>query len=131
MEKDKKDSPILIQVGIMLGILFISNILSKMMPASFPVPTPVWGLVILYLLLTFKVIKIEQVEKISNFFIGILGFLFVPSGIQLYQNLEIIKEDGLRLILVIIFSTIILLVVIAYTSRILINIKKKISHERK
>lgn len=125
-ETPKKDAPVLIQIGIMFLVLFVSSVLSALMPASFPVPTPVWGLVILYLLLTFKIIKVEQVERVSTFFISILGFLFVPSGIQLYQNIDIIQKDGLRLIIVIVLSTIILLVVVAYTARLLIAIRKRL-----
>lgn len=82
-ETTKKAAPLLTQLGIFGVILFVSSLISALFPANFPVPTPVIGLVILYLLLTFKIIKPEQVEKVGSFFIGILGFLFVPSGIQL------------------------------------------------
>jgi holin-like protein len=125
---EKKPSNVLTQIVIYAAVLFVSSILSALMPKSFPIPVPVWGLIILYILLTTKVIKLHQVEKMSTFLIGIIGFLFVPSGIQLYQNLDIIKDDGLKLILAIIFSTIIILVVIAFTTKLVIFISNKIRH---
>lgn len=123
----KKETPIITQLSIFISILFVSNIISSFFPSSFPVPTPLIGLVLLYLLLTTKVIKVSQVEKVGDFFIGILAFLFIPSGIQLAPSLDVLSHDGVKIIGMTIFSTIVLLVVIASTTSIIIHIKQKIS----
>ncbi|WP_125767724.1 CidA/LrgA family protein [Companilactobacillus furfuricola] len=125
-EEKKEPSNILVQIAIFVSVLFVSNILAMYMPESFPVPAPVWGLLILYFLLTTKIVKLHQVEQMSTFLISIIGFLFVPSGVQLYTHLEIIKSDGVMLILAIIISTIVLLVVISYTAKFIIMISSKI-----
>lgn len=124
--KETKDASILIQMGIFAGILFVSSIISPMFPASFPVPTPVIGLVLLYLLLTVHVIKIEWVEKFANFLIGFIAFLFVPSGIQLTASLDIMRAQGVQVVATIVISTVILLVVIAYTASFFIWVKKTV-----
>lgn len=124
--KETKDAPILIQMGIFAGILLVSSIISPMFPASFPVPTPVIGLVLLYLLLTVHVIKIEWVEKFANFLIGFIAFLFVPSGIQLTASLDIMRAQGVQVVATIVISTVILLVVIAYTASFFIWVKKTV-----
>ena len=126
-EQEHKPAPFLEQAGIFMGILFVSANLSALMPKSFPVPTPVWGLLILYILLSTKIVKLYQVEKMGEFLIGLIGFLFVPSGIQLYKDLSTIGSAGVPLILAIIIATIILLVVVSYTAIIIIKIKKKIT----
>lgn len=123
----KKETPIITQLSIFISILFVSNIISSFFPSSFPVPTPLIGLVLLYLLLTTKVIKVSQVEKVGDFFIGILAFLFIPSGIQLAPSLDVLSHDGVKIVGMTIFSTIVLLVVIASTTSIIIHIKQKIS----
>ncbi|WP_125707891.1 CidA/LrgA family protein [Companilactobacillus zhongbaensis] len=125
-EKEKEPSNILVQIAIFVSVLFVSNILAMFMPKSFPVPAPVWGLLILYFLLTTKIVKLHQVEQMSTFLISIIGFLFVPSGVQLYTHLDIIKSDGIMLIIAIIISTIVLLVVISYTAKFIIAISSKI-----
>jgi Putative effector of murein hydrolase LrgA len=127
-EENKKPAGILTQIAIYATVLFISSILSLIMPKSFPVPVPVWGLIILYVLLTTHVVKLHQVEQLSKFLIGIIGFFFVPSGVQLYKSLDLIKEDGITLIIVIIASTIVLLVTVTFTARVFISISKKIRH---
>ncbi|MFD1418214.1 CidA/LrgA family protein [Companilactobacillus keshanensis] len=130
-EEEQKDaSPVIIQLGIFAAVLFVSNILSVIMPKAFPVPVPVWGLIILYVLLTTHVVKLHQVEKLSGFLIGIIGVFFVPSGIQMYKSLDLIKEDGITLIIAIIASTIILLITVTFTARLFISISKKIRNRR-
>lgn len=132
MDKTKesaKDAPLLIQMLIYAAILFVSQFISDSMPKSFPLPTPVIGLVLLYLLLTFKIIKVEWVDSFGAAMIGLIGFLFVPSGISLAGNLKIMREEGVQLVIVILIATIILLVVTAYTTRILNWVKNKITHQ--
>lgn len=130
-QAEKKDAPILIQMGIFAAILFVSSLISPWLASvlpKFPVPTPVIGLIILYLLLTLHIVKLEWVDKFATFMIGFIAFLFVPSGVQLTASLDIMKAQGLQLVTVIIISTVILLVVIAYTTSLFIWIKKNVFH---
>ena len=98
MKKEKtKSAPILVQMFIYAAILFVAQIISDLMPKSFPVPTPVIGLVLLYVLLTFHVIKVEWVDSFGSALISLIGFMFVPSGISLAANLKIMQTQGLQL----------------------------------
>ncbi len=126
-DKSHKSAPVLVQLGIYAGILWISSIISSFFPRDFAVPTPVIGLVLLYLLLTFKIIKLEWVEDFGMFLISIVGFLFVPSGIQIADDLSILKTEGVQVIFVILVATIALLVVTAYVTRVIITIHQKIT----
>ncbi|WP_283678070.1 CidA/LrgA family protein [Lentilactobacillus sp. Marseille-Q4993] len=128
-QAEKKEAPILVQMGIFAAVLFVSSLISPLFPPKFPVPTPVIGLVLLYLLLTLHIIKLEWVEKFADFMIGLIAFMFVPSGIQLTASLDIMKAQGLQLIIAIIISTVILLVVVAYTTSFFIMIRTKVFHK--
>lgn len=125
-DKSHKSAPILVQLAIFAGILWISSIISALFPKDFVVPTPVIGLVLLYLLLTLKVIKLEWVEDFGMFLISIIGFLFVPSGIQIANDLGILKAEGLQLIFIILVATVALLVITAYVARFVIAIHQKL-----
>ncbi|WEV43423.1 CidA/LrgA family protein [Lactobacillus sp. ESL0684] len=124
---ETKSAPILFQMLVYATILFVSQLISEMMPKSFPVPTPVIGLVLLYVLLTTHVVKIEWVDSFGSALISLISFMFVPSGISLAANLDIMKSQGVQLVLVVLLATIILLVVTAYTTRILVWLKKRIT----
>lgn len=126
--EEKPASPILIQMGIFAAILFVSSLISPLFPASFPVPTPVIGLVLLYVLLASHIVKLRNVEKFGDFMISLIAFLFVPSGIQLAASLDILKTQGVQIVVVVLIATVVLLVVVAYTAAFLIRIRKNVFH---
>ncbi|MBB1079540.1 CidA/LrgA family protein [Limosilactobacillus sp. STM2_1] len=127
--KKEKKAPILVQMGIFAGVLWVASIISSVLPSNFIVPTPVIGLVLLYLLLTLKIVKVEWVEDFGIFMISLIGFLFVPSGIQIANDLRILREEGLQIVLVIIIATVTLLVVTAYVTRFVIAIHHRINQK--
>lgn len=132
-KKDKKPeaSNIYVQMGIFAAILFVSQLISDLFPKSFVVPTPLIGMVLLYVLLACHIVKLHQVEKFGTFMIGLIAFLFVPSGIQLAAHLDIMRREGIQDVCVIIISTIILLVVIAYVGALVMSIHHKITGNKK
>ena len=128
-KKDKKPeaSNIYVQMGIFAAILFVSQLISDLFPKSFVVPTPLIGMVLIYVLLACHIVKLHQVEKFGTFMIGLIAFLFVPSGIQLAAHLDIMRREGIQDVCVIIISTIIILVVIAYIGALVMSIHHKIT----
>ncbi len=76
----QKKTPIITQMGIFAVILFVSYCLSNLFPATFPVPAPVIGLLILYFLLTIGLIKPQQIETLSNFFDQLTGLSLCSIG---------------------------------------------------
>lgn len=130
MEKkqpEKKAAPILVQMGIFAAILFVSALISSLFPKSFVVPTPLIGMIILYILLATHVVKLEQVEKFGDLMISLIAFMFVPSGVQLAGSLDLMKREGLQDIIVSVLATIIILVVIAYVGALVIKIHQKLT----
>ncbi|WP_267202250.1 CidA/LrgA family protein [Limosilactobacillus kribbianus] len=131
-KKDKKPeaSNIYVQMGIFAAILFVSQLISDLFPASFVVPTPLIGMVLLYILLATHIVKLHQVEKFGTFMIGLIAFLFVPSGIQLAAHLDIMRREGIQDVCVIVIATIILLIVIAYIGALVMSIHHKITGKK-
>ncbi|WP_302175423.1 CidA/LrgA family protein [Limosilactobacillus ingluviei] len=130
MEKkqpEKKAAPILVQMGIFAAILFVSALISSLFPKSFVVPTPLIGMIILYILLATHIVKLEQVEKFGDLMISLIAFMFVPSGVQLAGSLDLMKREGLQDIIVSVLATIIILVVIAYVGALVIKIHQKLT----
>lgn len=125
-----KKAPILVQIGIFSTILFVSSLISALFPKSFPVPTPVVGLVILYLLLTFKIIKLEWVDSFGSFLVSIIAFLFVPSGISLLGSIEVMQKQGLQIIAVVIISTVIMLAVTYFVAYTIIIMRRRYNAKR-
>lgn len=134
MENNQKKKPasLLTQFLIFSFILLIANILSigiSVILPEFPVPTPLIGLVLLFIALVSGLVKLEQVESLSTDLIGLIGLLFVPSGISLISSLTLFKQEGIKIIVVVIISTVVLLLSVAYTSQLVAKISDKIHHK--
>ena len=128
-KKENKESSaprMLVQWGIFGVILFFAQIISDLVPKSFVVPAPLMGMIILYILLVTHIVKLPMVEKAGDGMLSILPFLFIPSGIQLIDHMDIIKKEGIKVFIIAIVSTIIILASIAYVGALVMNIHKKI-----
>jgi len=114
---------------ILLASSLISTLVERIWPA-FPMPTPLIGMIMLYLLLTLKIVKIEQVAGVSNFFVQIISLIFIPSGVALVTKLDVLKAEGLQIVIVVILSTLMLLLFTAGIAWVLVQFKEWVRARR-
>ncbi len=105
------------QFGIILSILFLGEILQKAF--ALPIPSTILGMLLLLFLLIFKLIKLEWVEDIGDALLDNLAILFIPAGVGIMSELDMFKGKILSLAIIIFISTIIVMLVTAYTVQIL------------
>ncbi|WP_338592073.1 antiholin-like murein hydrolase modulator LrgA [Bacillus safensis] len=108
------------QAFIFATVMFVSNLISMYLPI--PMPASVIGLVLLFVLLTTKIVKLEQVEQLGTSLTGLISFLFVPSGISVIQSLGVMQEVGVQVVGVIIIATIMLLAATGLFSQLLMQL---------
>ena len=106
---------------IILSIYLIGEIISKAL--HLPIPGNILGMLILLLLLCTKVIKVDQIESISNFFLDHLAFFFIPAGVGLLTSFNLIKDSLLSILIICVITTAIVLVVTGKVVELIINIK--------
>ncbi|AME07860.1 antiholin-like murein hydrolase modulator LrgA [Bacillus siamensis] len=119
----KKVYGFLTQAFIFAGIMLISNGIAAIVPI--PIPASVVGLVLLFVLLCLKVIKLEQVETLGTSLTSLIGFLFVPSGISVMNSLGVMQQYGVQIALVILLATIILLGATGLFSQLILSVSQK------
>ena len=107
------------QLGIILFILFIGQIIQKTFNLIFP--GTVIGMIILLILLLCNIIKINWIEDISNILLAHLVFLFIPGGVGIIKSLDMFKGNILSLLIILILTTIIVIVVTGLTVQLLIK----------
>ncbi|ASB61981.1 antiholin LrgA [Bacillus sp. A053] len=116
----KKVYGFLTQAFIFAVIMLVSSMIAAIVPI--PIPASVVGLVLLFLLLCLKVIKLEQVETLGTSLTSLIGFLFVPSGISVMNSLGVMQQYGLQIVLVILLATIILLGATGLFSQLILSL---------
>jgi len=129
MKKAKFIKQIMIYGVILLVSSLISELVNQIWP-GFPMPPALIGMIMLYLLLTLKIVKLEQVEGVSNFFVQIISLIFIPSGVALVTKLDVLKAEGVQIIIVVVVSTLMLLLFTAGISWLLIKVKEYVITRR-
>ena len=71
---------------------------------SLPFPGPVAGMLLLLLALRWQVVR-EPVGLCADFLLSHLSLLFVPVGVGVMTHLSLVNQYGLRMLLVIVLST--------------------------
>lgn len=106
MEKIKK-------MIVSFGILFLISIVGEILHAVIPLPVPasVYGLVILFMGLVSKIIKLDWVETSADILVAIMPLLFVPSVVKIATLQELIMENLIGILIVIVCSSIVVMVV--------------------
>ena len=92
---------------IILVIYLIGELLSKSL--HLPVPGNILGMVILFILLFTKIVKVDNISTVTNFLLDHLAFFFIPAGVGLMASLGIIKATWWQLLIVCITTTIIII----------------------
>ena len=77
------------QFLIILIISFIGEILKEILPL--PIPASIYGMVILFVCLLTKVIKLEDVRETGKFLIEIMPVMFIPAGVGLMSSWNVLR----------------------------------------
>ena len=77
------------QFTIILGICLLGELVRFLLPL--PIPASVYGLVLMLLALMTGAVKLEQVETVADFLIGIMSPMFIPAAVALMNQLEALR----------------------------------------
>ncbi|MCR4717171.1 MAG: CidA/LrgA family protein [Lachnospiraceae bacterium] len=116
----------LMQFMIILLISFVGEMLYYLIPL--PIPASIYGIVILFLLLEFKIIKLDQVKETAAFLIEIMPIMFVPAAVGLMDSWGVLSKNLLGYIIVIVASTILVMAVSGRVTQFFIR-RKEEAHE--
>lgn len=110
------------QFGIILFIAFISEIFHKIIPL--PIPTSIYGIVILFICLSTKIIKVSAVKEISSFLIETMPIMFIPSAVGLIKSWGELQSNLVAYGLIIIITTILVMVFSGRATQFVLKFRK-------
>lgn len=113
----------LCQFAIIATITFLGEVLNIILP--FPVPASVYGMVLLFLALLFRVIKTEQVEETADFFVGIMPVFFIAPAVGMMETLPKIKGELFPVLVITIITTVLTMAITGLTAQGVIRLKKE------
>jgi holin-like protein len=111
------------QLCIIFGLCLVGVGISSILPFTFP--SSLISMLLLLILLITKVIKLDTIKETAELLLGIMAFLFVPSGVAIIEKYSFLKGKILILIFICIFTTILTFLVTAYTVTAVMKIMNK------
>lgn len=95
------------QIVIILLVSFAGELLNYCLPL--PIPASIYGIVILFCLLEFKVIPLRAVKETGDFLVSIMQLMFIPAAVGLLEAWDVIAPNWLPYILITLTSTIVVM----------------------
>ena len=111
------------EFGIIIVISLIGELLNYLIPL--PIPSSIDGLVIMFLCLHFKIVKIADVKKTAVFLIEIMPLMFIPAAVGIIESWNIIKPNVIAYAIITIVSTVLVMAVAGRVTQWVIRHSKK------
>lgn len=92
-----------IQFMIIIGFSFIGEFLHYILPL--PISASIYGIVLLFAALEFKILKVNDIREVSSFLIAVMPMMFIPAAVGLVDSWDIISSSLLKYIIVTFVTT--------------------------
>ena len=100
-------------LGLLLGCQLAGEFVARGL--SLPIPGPVLGLVILLAALVFRSSLAGALRPTCHVILAHLSLMFVPAGVGVIDNLDVLSSDWAKLLVVLTLSTILSMLVTVAT----------------
>ena len=89
---------VILQIGVVFGVCLIGEAAACFLP--FPFPASVLSMILLFLLLCLKVLKIDHIRQKADFLLQNMAFFFIPAGVGILEQFEFVKDSMWQLLLI-------------------------------
>ena len=111
------------QLTILFSISFLSEIISKFLPFTFP--SSLMAMVILFILLATKLLNINSIQNVGTFLQNHIAIFFIPPAISLMDEFSYIKDKLIIILIISFISFLITFLSTAYTVKLVIKIQER------
>jgi holin-like protein len=95
---------IMLQIGLVFGICLLGQIIADLLPIAFP--GSVISMILLFLLLVFRIVKVDHIQKKADFLLKNMAFFFIPAGVGIVAEFDAIKNSIPALLVVVVITTV-------------------------
>ena len=114
---------LLLQLALILSVCFIGDFLHRV--CGIPLPGNILAMLILFLLLCTKLVKVDQIAEMSDFFLKRLPFFFLPPTTRPPADHGVLTPNLTPPLLPSVLATIVTFAVTGKVTDIMVNVQKK------
>lgn len=113
------------QLALIFGIWALGEYISSFISNIIIIPGSIMGMILLFLALQMKIIKLESIKEISELFLDNMAIFFVPAGVSLMSSMDLIKDNLFVLMVTIALSTVMVMYITGVVVQYMINRRPK------
>ncbi len=114
---------ILKQFLIILSFSFLGEFLHWLLPL--PIPTSIYGIILLFIALETKIVKVADIAETSAFLIEVMPIMFIPPAVGLLQSWGMVKDSLVAYVTITVVSTFVVMFVSGSVTQFIIKHSKK------
>ena len=114
---------IIYQIGIIFALCWVSEIIEAFLRFAFP--GSVIGMIRLFIVLAFRVLKVEHIREKSDFLLSNMAFFFIPAGVSIINYFDVLKGNVGKLLLICFLTTILTFATTAWTIRGVLRLQNR------
>jgi len=111
------------QIGIILAFSFVGEVLGLLIPL--PIPASIYGIVLLFLALETKLVKLSSVKDVSEFLISFMPVMFIPAAAGLIDAWPVLRDNALAYVVITIVTTVVVMGVSGLVTQWVIRRRRK------
>ena len=115
--------------AIVVGVWGLGEVFSLLIKPVILIPGSIMGMILMFVFLKTKLIKLEMVEDIAGFFLQHITLFIIPFGVAFVKYWDVIRSNIFAILLCGVVATIISLILTMKFVDLLIDITKKSGDE--
>ena len=111
------------QFCLIMFISFLGEVLHHYLPL--PIPSSIYGLVILFVGLMTGVVKLSHVEETGRFLIEVMPLMFIPAAVGLLESWGILAPIWIPIVGITLITTVIVMIVSGKITQFAIRLENR------
>ena len=116
------------QIGILFAVCWISEVVERFLPFSFP--ASVIGMLLLFICLLTGILKIEHIQEKADFLLENMAFFFVPAGVSIINYFDVLESTWIQLVVICVISTVVTFAVTAWSVKLTVRLLGRLRERR-
>lgn len=112
-----------IQFLVIIAFSFVGELLHWLIPL--PIPASIYGIVLLFVALEARWIKVKHIREVSGFLIAVMPVMFIPAAVGLIDSWPAVRAHWLQYIVMTVVTTFAVMAVAGYVTQLLIRKGRK------
>lgn len=120
---------IIMQLFWIILFSLLGEIASVLIAPVVAIPGSVIGMVLLFFVLHFNVLKMSQVDDVGTWLTDNMAILFVPAGVGLMTNFDVLASSWLQLLIIMFVTTTVMMIFVGKLIQRLMNKETEVESE--